>query len=797
MSSAVDPMGSSVRLLILWCLATTGAACAGRLALDGTSSQEPPVVPPPPSSDHLTIGLVSAAGAPGMVRADWRAPASVALAVEAALFVSPDAARVFSTSPHPIAIGAGHALLSDLPAASELFVGLGIRQLHSEDPYVASGPLLSVCTTTPLFVDVHADPTLSDGLTPETAFDDLLLGILVAQSQGTRNVWVLEGEFPHAALPVYTGIHVLGGFTTVALPNGKDPLRPTHKRAELTSEDLARLLAQRDPRSHPTRLVGAAGQVIATIETGTFGPAVLDGLSLDGAQLSVAGIDDTARAIELRSVAIERCQRGVKLRSSIGAGDKRILLTGVSVTQCSLEGVSVDGPFDITVEACRFAGNLNEGMDLNHLVALDGATSRLVARASFFERNGTEGMDVHLGAPLEGGLHGGAFQVAIQDCEFVDNALDGLRIDIDYETAPLWRAEIVVRGVRARSNRGAGIHLDLDARSTALVQRIASTANAGDGLLVTSESFAGMATVSASSLAGNLGAGIRASGGRFGVVASHCVIAGNRAGGCVSDLVPSVATSSVAYLQTDPWIGAVDHECAVQEHALPPPFQRFSREFARAVGVGGGALVLDALPLTGSGALVEVADDGVARVATSIAGASLVLDPPTAELALPASVAFFDARTGANEVVEDLRLTPNSVAVGAGMSPPGIAAPDAGPFASPFGGVPGRESELPAALFYLGSVEPPWTIPLAAQAELHLEFVGGTPDLASALSALFVVRPQGVNVPITLFVEQDVLIVAPPPDGWHGDEVLEICAGLQSTGGRALACPVGIPLRVR
>lgn len=792
-------MSHAIRFLLVGCTLAIAAACADRLSLDSSGGGNVgPNVPPPEPSQHPTIGLVSAAGGPGMLWAAWHASPVLANGLEAAVFVASDEDLVFAAVPHALTISEGKVVVRDLPRDTDLFVGLGIR-LAVAQPYTPSGPVLRVRSAAPIFVDVSADPAQSDGLTPETAFDDLLLGIVIADALGGGNVWVMEGDFENAAYPAYMGVHVLGGFArTDATSARRSAQRPVRDISELAlrDEEFAALLAARAPDAHKTRLLGAAAQPIFAVESGNGTPAVIDGLWLDGRGVSSAGVDDTARPLELRSVDVQRCQRGIKLRPSPGVGVVRVLLTGVRAQACELEGVSVDGPFDVTVEAGRFAGNHNEGFDLNHLVAPDGATARLCVRGSSFDGNGTEGLDVHLGAPSTGGALGGDFEIEVVDCDFVGNALAGLRIDIDYETFPAWHSTLVIRGVRARANRGSGVHLDLDASHSTIVHRLSSTANAADGLLVTSESKPGTVLVSASLACGNLGAGVRASGGNVGVLASHCVIAGNAQEGFASEFVPSFAVSSVAYVQSNAWIGATCHSCAIQPHPVPDPFQRFPREFVRAVAVGANGLVVERVPGEPSGSVVELEDDGVVRTARAIAATTLLVEPAPTDLIVPASVALF-AGTAEAGVEEDLRLTPNSSAAGVGMAPPQRAPSDAGPFGAPHGGAPGRESDLPPALFRLAHVDPPWTAPIDAHADLRLTFLGGLPEFASAQTRVLVVDSEGRGVPITVLVDQDAIVVSPLTEGWRGGEIVELHAGLRSSTGSELASPVAIPLRVR
>ena len=75
---------------------------------------------------------------------------------------------------------------------------------------------------------------------------------------------------------------------------------------------------------------------------------------------------------------------------------------------------------------------------------------------------------------------------------------------------------------------------------------------------------------------------MRATFGNKPILAGHCILAGNAGGGLVSEVVESTATSSISYLQPNPWFGtrlvadvdvtdplAGTFQLAPEEYALP------------------------------------------------------------------------------------------------------------------------------------------------------------------------------------------------------------------------------------
>lgn len=739
-----------------------GASCADRLGLSDPGGDGTVVAPEPLPSSHPTVGFVGAVASDTRLRVDWRARGELPPELELALFVALDRERVFDADPQALDVADGHVIVDTLAPTGEHFVALGVRT-SAADEFVASGPVLTVLADAPIYVD----PTLSvggDGTTPATATNDLALGIFIAFVEGGGNVWVAGGDVANAALPLFTGVHVSGGFA------------PGFE------------IEQRAPDTIRTRLLGA-DQEIARVQGGLDGTCVLDGVHLVGNATVAAGVDVPGFATELRGLAIESCQRAIKVRGLDSGPKVEVVLAGVHVSAATVQGLSVDGPFDVAVDGSTFDACGSEGADLNHLVAPDGATATLVLRGSRFTRNGAEGLDVHLGAPLSGGTLGGRFVVDVVDCDFESNALDGVRVDVDYETQPLWSAEISVRGSRARANGLAGVHFDLDFESTAIAERLACTANGSDGFQLTSESWPGTCTLSAALCASNGGFGARASAGNVGLLVSHCIFLGNSSGGVDSSLVRSSVHSSIASLQPAPWSGCDVRECVISDDPPTETFLVAPAESGVAIASSGAQLTLAAPPSSAARAVVETADDGLARVASEVVGATVVLDDASGLPQPPFAITFF--ATGSS-VDEDWRLAGNSAALGAGLGAPTSKPPDAGVFGSPHGGVPGRGDAVDAAVFRVSRTMPPWSTGFDRASPIALSFAGGQIDAGSLANGVFVLDATGDSLPIDVTIEGLDLVVAPSTGDWQSGSTLVLLGSLRSTSGGALV-PVAIP----
>lgn len=742
----------------------TVAGCGNRLSAGGSGRSSTVVVPPVPlSSEHPVVGLVSAAGGAGRVRVDWRVGAQDLAGLEFALFVGATRDTVFAATPIPIDVAAGHALIDGLPSNGERFVGIGLRG-SALDAFAPTGPTLSVHTSAPRYVDLAAPAGTGDGLTPATPTSDLVFAVLDAFVNGGGSVFVTAGDVVGTSVPLFTGVSLCGGF----------------------APDFA--LETRDPAANVTRFVGAAGQSIVRFESGAAGASVLDGVTLEGTFAVPQAVDVPGLGGEVRDCVVAGTSRGFKVRG-VSSGPKfALLVTGCDVAGCELEGLSVDAAVDLTIESSTFDRNGNEGVDLNHLWSPSATNVSLVVRGSRFTRNGTEGLDAHLGVPVGTLGAPGTFTVDVVDCDFEVNALSGLRVDVDYEAFPTWSADISVRGSRARGNGAAGIHYDLDSNCTATVHRAACTANGTDGFLLTSESYAGVCTLSCSALVGNLGHGAQLVQGNFALLASGCVVSGNAAGGFTSPVVPSTVHSTIACQQPSPWTGFLALDVATQDAASPSPFLVAPSEYVTIVSQSGDALTLAEPPVSfGRGATFESADDGTPRAVTSVIGATLLVAPVVAGLRTPARGAFFSPGASGSEAGhEDWRLASGSIGVGAGLSPVGAPPSDAGPFARFVGGPPGREDLPPRTWFRVASTSPAVSQPIAANAEIHVAFAGGIPDAATAPGAVLAYSASGALLGTVSFVQGDRLVIAPPASGWHEGDRVEVHTTLRAVSGAHL-----------
>lgn len=756
-------MNDRGRIAILAAALVLTAGCGRFTAPGSTSGSNPPGVGDNEGgARHPAVGLVSLVPDEDRLRVEWRALLEgQAGSVTVGIFWSEDPDEVFDAPPQVIDPAEGHVIVEGLAPDTALHVGLG---LDTGTGFVPSGPVLSTLLTAPLYVDPDA-PEGGDGSSPETPFRDLLPAVLTAFAQGGGNLWVTEGAFDDVALGVPAGVHLYGGFP---------------KSFELE---------QRDPDGNATILRGEAGQSILALDSSDL-VAVVDGLTIDGLGGATNGIDLDAHPAELRRLAIGGCDRALKLRAGETGPAVPVTLVRSTLTTSGVQGMSVEGVFDLLLEDCAFEKNLEEGVEMDDLVAPAGGEARLVVRDCRFASNGADGLDADLDTPLGGGPVGGRFVVVVEDCEFVGNQGAGLLIDLDYEEHPAWSAEVLVRGSSARENQLAGIHLDLDAASTVLVHRTRADANHGSGLLVTSETAPGTTVVSTSAFVGNTGYGVRAVQGNFGLLLSHCVVAGNALGGVSSEVAPASFTSSVAWLQTEPWkAGAAHHSVAA---TAPPVFARAPLAYHRITGISGGLLKLDPPASFAVGTTVEVAEDGVERVASQVGAAGVGIDPAR-PVAPPSSLGVFDE---AGSVAEDWGPAPGSPIEGAGMPPPAGGSVDAGPSGAPLGGEPGLDELVPPPLFVLAGSTPPWSLPVSSLDTLALVFTGGDPDPASLPVGLSAVDPLGQPLPLDAWVEDGLVHVAAPPGGWRNGTRLELHGALASTNGHPNAAPLSVPLEV-
>ncbi len=705
-------------------------------------------------------GLVSAVGGLDEVRVKWDLGTDTQ---EFGLFVGTDEQTLLSGSPFEMPDTSGDTVEDGLAQNQTHFVALASRTTAGSS-WRMVGEALEVRTGAPVYVDPNADPTTADGLTPQTAFPTPISAILTALSQGGGSVFFLEGDYIDVALPVFDGVHLFGGFQS------------------------GFRLKDRDANDHPSILRGAPGFSVLTVSSPLMG-SILDGFRIEGGGVASIGIDATDARLSIRNVQIRNCAgRGISLRTG------PTTLVDVAIVRSSssgngADGLSALGALELCLDSSLFEFNVQEGAELDDLIAPSGKKASLSVRGCQFRGNGTEGLDVDLAPPLFFAGNPGRFSVRVERSLFEGNGADGLLIDGDYEQAPGWSANISVLGSRARANGAAGIHLDLDGLASTLIHRVLASANATDGVLLTSESIEGHALLSTSACLGNGGFGTRADIGNQALLVSHSVFGGNGGGGVASLITQAGVVSSVAFRQPNAWSGALVVNSTTTALSTDEVFSNAPDDFVRVASAVGALLTLESAATLPFGALVETDDDSVDRSATVLSPISVSLTP--SPQFVPKVLFVYPP---ASSVIDDFRLTPGSPAQAAGLALPGLTR-DGGIFGSTGAGAPGSLDGARPDLFRFASLS--FSAGSTPTDSLTLRFSGGDLDLGTfGAQSIRAVTDSGDSIALVLSLDANSDLLVQPTSGSFGTEAfrIELMPGPTATNGEALLAPIVIPL---
>jgi hypothetical protein len=560
------------------------------------------------ASTHVGVSLTSIAPEINRLRVDWTSTGLDAFTGDFALYISTDRSNLFNATPVALDITQGSTIFSGLSDLTEYFVGMGVAA-DTGDPLLPRDLVLSAKTGALIYVDLAAPSMGADGLSPATAFPSLFAGVFTAFLNGGGNVLAAEGDYSDTSLPLLAGVDLYGGYT------------PSFS------------LADRDAGLHATRLLGLAADSVLKIEANAELQRV-DGLRIDGLGASINGIDIDRTASQITNVNIRDCTRGMRLRSPALSDSNSIVLSNVRCDSNRIEGVSLEGPFDVHINACTFQSNGQEGLEFGPWIGPSNDTIRLRVRGSRFLANGFEGLDVDMVAAPDLGP-GGTFVVDIVDCDFEQNLGSGCLIDVDFEATPAWDLELSIRGSKALANRESGFLLDIDSNSICVLQRVLASANGNNGLSVTSETYAAMVMVSSSAFVGNLAYGVRTSLGNVGVALSHCLLLGNASGGLRDDLAPASLASSAAQLQFSPFgMGHLRGTSSLPDS--PSAFEYAALEYRNLNAQSGDMLTLDSALGAGTGQAVELGADGILRVLDTVTVNVIQVTPTPSGLQLPA-----------------------------------------------------------------------------------------------------------------------------------------------------------------
>ncbi len=746
--------------LILASLAACGGGGGGGGSTGGTTPVPPPS-PPAVTPSPQSTGIVAACCGSQSARLDVQLPGA---GFEAALFVSTSSSAVYAGSPVQAPIATSPVSVNGLTDGTDTFFGLAVRATGSTT-WTPVGTIVRTRPGAPIYVDASAPAAGANGLTPATAFPNLQDALLVAGAANGGNVWVRSGDYGAGPYALGPNVHAAGGF------------------------DSTFALATRDITTGAPRLIGTTTQEIVSVQSGGS-DGTLDGFVIDGGNTVLKGIDIVDSDVQLRSVAVRRCtDRGIKAITTLPQPNRQLVVVGCAITENGSDGLSSAGPIDLRLDLSRFDANGQEGADIDNLEAPDGGSVSLHATGCRFYGNGFEGLDADLAAaPLATG--NGAFDVRIENCRFEVNGLDGLLLDQEHEFFPGFRASIVVRGCSLRANRAAGLHIDADANGTYALDRLRCTANAGDGVLVTSETNAGEIVLTSSWSAGNLGNGARVASGNKVLLASHCGFAGNQLGGVRGEVRTLAATDCVFLGQTAPrtnTIGAGNVDLAANASV----FQVAPSAFTTVSAVSQGTLTVASTAEFPVGVRTVAGDDGRALLVAQGGGNTLVLDGTPAAFVAPGSLAAY----AGGSIAEDLRLAAASPATGAGIAPAGATAPDAGPFGAAAGGEPGKFEPFAATALRLQGMAPSQATGVTSLQPIVLTFDRAV-DPASVTADRVVALRDATALTVNLSVAGATVTIAPTGAGFSGAVSLRLQGDLRGVDGSPLAAPLVIPVRV-
>jgi len=382
--------------------------------------------------------------------------------------------------------------------------------------------------------------------------------------------------------------------------------------------------------------------------------------------------------------------------------------------------------------------------------------------------------------------------VEIRASRFERNGQFGLLLDHDFESIPGFTADIAVRECIASGNGSTGMQFDADGPGGLFIHGSLLSANAGDGLVVSSDNERDLVTISSSAFAGNLGAGVRTLLATRSVALSHCILAGNEAGGVLSAGTDSGTTSSIFYLQSQPTQNTRSWFDATETDPMGGMFNNAPEEYLRITAAMGNDLTAAGMPALMPGVPIELYDDGDALTANQVVTPVITASSVPSGLTLPAALAVF---ANMASVDEDYNLAGGSAALGQGMT--NGPTRDAGIFGGPVANAPGTVEEVRRDLFYPVSSNPPPLNVISPNQSIQIDFnrtlQGGTFDSTT-------VRAKGTEGGSTLNIgiatNGSRLTVSAPGGGWGSqDFVIELHRGITSSNGTPLTTPIAIPYK--
>lgn len=603
---------------------------------------------------HPRFGGVSdLLGGDGWIRVGWNEATDDLTAteeIEYLVYVTPIGTPADLSQPTVSVTGIDHVLIEGLTNGTSLEVLVLARDTDLEvSPEQVPWP---VTPHTIRYVRSGASQAGADGLTPETAFPTMGQAIANSVPLGGVNIHVAQGLYPEN-LFLLSGMMVFGGFESSFDPDLRDPVSQSSQFGILFPTDLVNI---------------RPGDLLSGI----------DGLILGG-----NGIAESCVFAEDCFCRITRCQlsgaitQGMDLRSDYLEGNViSAFIADCVISDCNGEGLRIVGIPNIQIDDSVIRNNLNEGIESQWVYSGFGETATVeISRCRILE-NGDEGIDLDVSS-IPGDLPGvnlpSATRIKVRNCEVTGNFLEGIVVDLD--SSPFDDLDIRVRidDSQISDNGLSGIFLDGDAPAAFRVNRNQITVNGGAGVSVSSIPNGSETLIRNCNILGNGGVGVEALD-LCSLYVTHCWISENSLGSldCPRGVIQcqdSIATGITA--EDD--LSNIRYSL-ISGTGLPAQLPNNSIQgqpdvLAEPVDIVWGfwdpaGVLTSSSPLVlNADTMIELADDGVLRECTQLAGGVYEVLPPPDRTAGPVGILVWEEGKGP---MEDSTPLADSLALNSG-----------------------------------------------------------------------------------------------------------------------------------
>ncbi len=461
------------------------------------------------------------------------------------------------------------------------------------------------------YIDAESTGSPANGLTPASAYRTIGQAVGASIALGGVNFHLRQGLYLENVV-LFPGMFLHGGFDGSFSVAGRDPQLHI---SQITVPDT-------------TLDVDAVTILPGSILTG------IDGVELDGAGVADNGVFAADAFVRISNCGIRNAtSQGITLRSDVAEGS---LLEG-SVRGCAIvdngaEGISLSALTDLVIDDNRITENVNEGIEGQWVFGAAGIDTRIEVTRNLIQGNGDEGIDLDLAEVSEAdstASQGARVRIVVRNNDVAENGLDGVRLDLDFETDDGIDCRARIEDNRIRANGGPGCSIDGDAAAALRIARNAITANRGAGVAGTGVADGPVVHLLHSRLLGNRRAAVEWTG--HGVIeVRQCVLRSNGGGSIAADAA-HVDLSGCAVIGHELPGNADRVRYSILSGALPgatlgeglsfanPGFELHPEQVLVVPADGGG----DSVPVPDASLwrtadIAELRDDGVPREVTAV-----------------------------------------------------------------------------------------------------------------------------------------------------------------------------------